>query len=229
VCVVDSGIDGGHPDVRGVARSVAVTSGDRGKPIVVEDEEPDLSGHGTACASLIRALAPGCELTSVRVLGAGGTGSGADLIAGIRWAVETGFDVVNLSLSTTRQRFRETLYDLADAAYFGGTMLVASAHNMPVESYPWRFSSVVSVASHAGESPMEFHYNAKPPVEFFARGADVEVAWPGSGRVRATGNSFATPHITGICALIRAKHPLLTPFQVKTVLHATASNVGGEQ
>src|SRR5207245_8517058 len=95
------------------------------------------------------------------------------------------------------------------------------------ESYPWRFSSVVSVASHDREDVFEFHYNPRPPAEFFARGADVDVAWPGGGHVRATGNSFATPHISGLCALIVAKHPQLTPFEVKTVLHATATNVGG--
>ena len=43
----------------------------------------------------------------------------------------------------------------------------------------------------------------------------------------ASGNSFDTPHVTGICALIRSKHPELTPFQLKSVLHLTSSNVGG--
>jgi subtilisin len=225
VCVVDSGVDAGHPEVGGIARAVAVTADGDGVPLIIEDEEPDLSGHGTACAGLIRSLAPACELTSVRVLGSEGTGRGADLIAGVSWAVAEGFDVVNLSLSTTRRQFAATLHDLADAAYFGRTLLIASAHNMPVDSYPWRFSSVVSVASHDREDPLDFHYNPHPPVEFFARGADVVVAWPGGGRIRATGNSFATPHISGVCALILAKHPELTPFEVKTVLHATASNL----
>src|SRR4029077_20125613 len=111
-------------------------------------EEPDVSGHGTACAGLIRAIAPACELTSARVLGSEATGRGADLIAGVRWAIAGGFDVINLSLSTTRREFAATLRELADDAYFRRTLFIASAHNMPVESYPWRFSSVVSVASH---------------------------------------------------------------------------------
>ena len=46
-----------------------------------------------------------------------------------------------------------------------------------------------------------------------------------AGRIRTTGNSFAAPHIAGIAALIRSKHPDLRPFQVKTVLWATAANV----
>jgi subtilisin len=53
----------------------------------------------------------------------------------------------------------------------------------------------------------------------------VEVAWSGGGTTRATGNSFAAPHVTGICALILAKHPELTPFELKSVLHLTANNV----
>jgi subtilisin len=224
VCVLDSGVDPTHPDVGSVARRVAITADEDDAPVVVEDVEADVSGHGTACAGVIRSLAPKCELTSGRVLGADATGRGADLIAGVRWAVSERFDVVNMSMSTTRARFAEVLHELADAAYFAGTLLVASAHNMPVVSYPWRFSSVVSVASHDREDPFEFHYNPQPPVEFFGRGANVEVAWPGGGRIRATGNSFATPHIAGLCALIRSKHPELTPFHVKTVLHATATN-----
>jgi subtilisin family serine protease len=228
VCILDSGVDGDHPSVGALADRALICVDDSaeepGVPVVSVDEEPDVSGHGTACASIIRSQAPGCEISSGRVLGPGGTGRGADLIAGVRWAVRERFDVVNVSLSTTRPQFVAALYELADAAYFAGTLLVASAHNMPVISYPWHFASVVSVGSHAGADPFEFHYNPEPPVEFFGRGEDVEVAWPGGGHIRASGNSFATPHIAAVCALIRAKHPQLTPFDVKAVLRATATN-----
>ena len=62
-------------------------------------------------------------------------------------------------------------------------------------------------------------------MEFFARGVDVEVAWLDGATARSTGNSFATPHMSGICALILGKHPELTPFQLKNTLYLTASNV----
>ncbi len=205
VCVIDSGVDGSHARVGPIAAAVSVNAGADGEPIVAADDAVDASGHGTACASVIRSLAPGCELTSVRVLREDGTGTGADLLAGLRWAVGQGFDVINMSLSTTRRQFLEALHDLADDAYFHRSAIVASAHNMPVDSYPWRFASVISVASHSLADPFAFHYNPAPPVEFFARGADVEVAWPGGGWIRATGNSFATPHLAGICALIAAR------------------------
>jgi subtilisin len=72
---------------------------------------------------------------------------------------------------------------------------------------------------------MRFHYNPEPPTEFLARGIDVELAWKSGGHMQGTGNSYAAPHIAGMSALIRSKHPELRPFQVKTVLWATAANV----
>jgi len=229
VCILDSGVELGHPRVGEVVRSVAVTLGEDGEPVVADDDAGDTCGHGTACAGIIRALAPECELYSVRVLGAGFTGSGPILLGGLRWAVEQGYDVINMSLSTTKRQFAEVLHELADTAYFNRTILVASAHNMPVESYPWRFSSVFSVGSHAEPDSLAFYYNPEPPVEFFARGVDVELAWTDGGTIRATGNSFATPHMSGLCALVLSKHPELTPFQLKSVLHLIADNVGGRR
>jgi subtilisin family serine protease len=59
-------------------------------------------------------------------------------------------------------------------------------------------------------------------VEFGARGVDVEVAWRDGGRIVATGNSFAAPHIAGLAALVLGKHPSASPFEVKAILAATA-------
>ena len=71
---------------------------------------------------------------------------------------------------------------------------------------------------------MGLAYNPRPPVEFGARGIDVEVAWAGGGSTVATGNSFAAPHVSGMVALLLGKHPHLTPFQVKSVLQAVSEN-----
>ena len=223
VAIVDSGVDPDHPLVGTVQQ--AVTIGDPDTVEVLPDTEGDLCGHGTACAGIVRSIAPDCEIVSVRVLGAGYTGSGPVLMAGLEWAVDEKFDLINMSLSTTKRQFSEFLHDLADDAYFNNTMIVASAHNMPVESYPWRFSSVLSVGSHDQKGPLTFFYNPDPPVEFFAPGLDLDVPWIGGSTLRCSGNSFATPHMTGICALILGKHPELTPFQLKSVLHGTATNV----
>jgi subtilisin len=227
VCILDSGVEEGHPRVGTVANAVAITVSEDGEPTATPDTEGDLCGHGTACASVVRALAPDAEIHSVRVLGAGFSGTGRTLLAGLRWAVEQGYEVVNMSLSTTKKQFGDVLHELADLAYFQRTVLVASAHNMPVESFPWRFSSVISVGSHEETDPLVFYANPDPPVEFFARGVDVELGWIGGTTIRATGNSFATPCISAIAALILSKHPQLTPFQLKTVLYLISTNVEG--
>jgi subtilisin len=227
VCILDSGVDPSHPSVGELESAVVMSVGEDDEPIATPDTEGDVSGHGTACAGIIRGIAPDVTLASVRVLGASFTGSGGILLAGLRYAIEQGFDVINMSLSTTKKPFASVLHELADSAYFKRTVLVASAHNMPVESYPWRFSSVISVGSHEEADPLAFFYNPSPPVEFFGRGVNVEVPWSGGRTLTVSGNSFATPHLSAICALILAKHPELTPFQLKSVLYLTASNVGG--
>ena len=227
VCILDSGVEPSHPLVGEISSAVSISVDEEGDPVADDDTEGDLCGHGTACAGVVRGLAPEVEIHSVRVIGAGFSGSGKVLVAGLRWAVEQGYDIVNMSLSTTKRSFGETLHELVDTAYFNHSILVASAHNMPVESYPWRFSSVVSVGSHEEDDSLVFYANPDPPVEFFARGVDVDVAWLAGGSIRATGNSFATPALSGIAALVLGKHPGLTPFQVKTVLYLISTNVGG--
>jgi len=224
VCVVDSGVERDHPLVGEVQGSYVVLKGEDGIRVEPTDTG-DTCGHGTACAGIIRRTAPDCELYSVRVLGERFSGTGDVLLAGLRWAVEQGFDVVNLSLSTTKERFAGELHALADDAYFGRTVIVASAHNTPVESFPWRFSSVISVGSHQQDDGELFLSNPAPPVEFFAPGQNVTVPWVGGATIRTTGNSFATPYLAGLAARVLAKHPLMTTFQLKNILYLAASNV----
>ena len=224
VAIVDSGIDAQHELVGGVQRAVTIERRED-EARVVPDTTGDVAGHGTACAGIVRSLAPRCELWSVRVLGPRAKGGATALLTGLRWAVQEGCEIVNLSLSTPKRETAALLHDIADDAYFGRTIFVASAHNLGIPSYPWRFSSVVSVASHDGQDPFEFMYNPHPPVEILARGIDIEVAWLDGARIIAAGNSFATAYVTGICALIMAKHPGLTPFELKAILRQTASNM----
>lgn len=226
VCVLDSGVDTAHPWVGPVERSLEVVDDPgTGQAVVAECAPHDPAGHGTACAGIIRSVARGAALTSVRVLGNGRGGSAGHLLTGLRWAIAEGFDVVNVSVCTTRREVRDELHELADDAFFHRSVLVAAAHNMPVRSYPWTYASVVSVASHDEPDPLRYYYNPAPPVEFHARGVRVPVARPGGRTSLGTGNSFAAPHIAGLAARVLGKHPWLTPFQLKSVLLLSASNV----
>lgn len=229
VAVVDSGIDAAHPAVGHVEGGVVIEpdSATGNGVRITEGPHEDLFGHGTACAGIIRRAAPDCELYSVRVLGARLTGKGAVFAAGLRWAIGNGMHVVNMSLSTPKQDHFGLFHEIADEAYFGNVMLVCAMNNVSAPSYPSQYSSVFSVAAHAGTDPTRFDYNPSPPVEFGAPGINVEVPWLAGGSIRATGNSFAAPCISGLIARILSAHPGLTPFEMKSILVALADNAAG--
>jgi subtilisin family serine protease len=225
VAVIDSGINADHPAIGGMVRGYVRVFDVDGRYQYDETPHTDQFGHGTACAGLVHKVAPEAELYSVQVLKPTGSGSGGALAAGVHWAIQNGMQVCNLSLGTTSREFYAALHDMADAAYFKNIILVTAANNVPQMSYPSLYAAVISVACNDEQDPFHFYFNPTPPVEFGAPGIDVPVAWQGGGYANMTGNSFAAPHITGIVALILAKHPGLNPYLVKTILHATAWNV----
>ena len=229
VAIIDSGVDNAHPAVGGAVRGWVEPVADAQGAITYNTApHEDVFGHGTACAGVIHRIAPEAELYSVRVLGAGLTGRAAIFAEGLRWAIDNGMQVVNLSLGTTIRDYFYLLHELVDRAYYRGTVLVTAANNMPVPSAPSLYAAVVSVACYDGATegdPLSFYCNPTPPVEFGAPGIDVRLAWLGGGYITGTGNSFAAPHMTGIVALLRSKHPHLTPFEAKTLLRALARNV----
>ena len=226
VAIVDSGVEGSHPAVGGALRASVRVELDGDDAAVVPDDAVDAVGHGTACAGIVHQLAPRAELLSVRVLGADNRGKGIAFAAGLGWAIEQGASVVNLSLSSRSDALYATLHELVDRAYFANTLLVCAANNVAVASYPSLFAAVVSVAAHDVRDPDVWFYNPRPPVEFGAFGLDVDVAWKDGARIVATGNSFAAPHIAGYATRIRAAHPAASPFEVKTILAATATPPG---
>jgi subtilisin family serine protease len=228
VAILDSGIEANHPAVGKVQRYLTIHEEADG---FIYDEQPhdDAFGHGTACAGIIRSIAPQCSLTSVKVLGPDLTGRGAMFIAGLRWVIESGAQVCNLSLSSSHAEFFGQLQQLTDSAYFKHLPLVCAPHNLPLPSYPSLFGVVLSVAASEERDPERLAYNPDPPVEFGAPGIDVEVAWRNGGTLTVTGNSFAAPHVSGLVARLLSKHPGLTVFQIKTVLRALATNVARDQ
>lgn len=227
VAVIDSGIEAGHPALEGCvdgSASVEFVEED-GEVVVRHGPHTDGFGHGTACAAIIHGFAPQARIASLKVLDGRLRSTGGVFHRALEWAIDEGFDVVNLSLGTVKRDWALPFYELCDRAYFSGTLLVTAANNVARPSFPSLFASVTSVACNLSDDPWRFHHNPEPPTEFLARGIDVEVAWRGGGTSRVTGNSYAAPHIAGLAARVVSKHPTLTPFQLKTVLWATSANV----
>lgn len=228
VAIIDSGIDADHPglgDCVDEASSVMFTTDADGDVQLIEGPHEDVFGHGTACAGIIHSLAPEAKLTSVRVLGEKLTAKAASFLAALNWAVDGQYEIVSLSLGTGKRDWALPFYDVCDRAYFSNSFLVTAANNMQRNSFPSLYASVTSVACNLSKDPRRFHWNPDPPTEFLAPGIDIDVLWMDGQNSVGTGNSYAAPHISGLAAQIKSKHPGLRPYQVKSVLMAMAANV----
>ena len=223
VAVVDSGIDTEHPDLKGKVKESVEAVAEDGRIDFRPSTSGDQAGHGTACAGIIASVAPDVELYSVKVLGPKASGSGDMFLVGLDYAIKQKFQVINLSLGTTKREFFAPLHELLDRAYQSGCIVVSAANNLPYPSYPSIFSSsVVSVVKRSGGDPFNFGYRYGQVIELVAPGVEVTTTWPGGGYRQLTGNSFACPYVVGVIALIKEAYPNLTPFQVKSVLYTIA-------
>lgn len=229
VAIIDSGVEDGHPLVGRVDRAIVVErdeSADDGVRFVDEPHD-DLYGHGTACAGIIRSLAPQVEIISIRVLSSNLKGSAFAFAHGLDWCIHNGVHVANLSLSTTNEDYAETFWELLDKAAYRRLLPVAALNNERKRSIPSEFAGVISVACAEGRDREKFWFNPNGPAEWGAAGIDVDIPWSGGGTINASGNSFAAPVIAGHLARIVGAHPGITPWQARTVLAALAENAAG--
>jgi subtilisin len=224
VAILDSGIDATHPDLSGRVVAAYGVNAEGDEPQITEHTSPanrDAFGHGTAVASIIARLAPNARLVDVQVLEPGNQGTAAALVAGLRLVTERRYRLVNMSLAATA-RFAPLLAELCERAYRQNQIVVASKRNMPYTDlgFPAEFSSCVSVDRDNFPTPYHIRYLDGSPIEYAAHGDEVVCATPGGGYTAKTGTSFATPTVTGLCALLLGVFPDLRSFELKTILKA---------
>ena len=240
VAVVDSGVDADHVDLVG-----QVLPG-----IDLVDETPDGAlpggtdavGHGTTVAALIAGrgddedgvigLAYNAKILPVRVLDENNRYDDARVVAeGIRWAVDHGADVINLSLGGTRHST-----DLAAAiqyAFDHDVVVVACAGNLDEETstvpnepwYPAREPGVVAVSGLDRNNRLWSGSLYGPEISLAAPATDVLGARPG-GYWRVQGTSFGAPLVSATAALIRSRWPSLSADEVVNRLLQTATDLG---
>ena len=235
VAVIDSGIDSGHPWFERAAISHRRVHQDGDRHRVVDDPRGgDSSGHGTACAGIVHRMVPAARVVSVRALGPDGRCSRDALIAALHHCVMERFDVVNLSLGIDVPRGAPLkiadhrpilrLYELADAAYTVGVVLVASGPNVrQFRTYPGRFKALIGVGRGAFDSWEQLQTDITQDHEILAPGTEILAPALGGGERRWTGTSFACPFVSAQVARIRAGSPGLSVEAVKAALHRRAS------
>lgn len=224
VAVVDSGIDQKHPKVGSVAGGVDISVHADGRIVYDVYNYTDRTGHGTACAGIIRKKAPDAKLFSVRIFDKWLSAPGDVLVSAIRWATRQRVDVVNLSLGTTDLAFREAIVDACRLAVDAGIILVAAEHNEGYECYPSVLPEAIGVGGGSIYEKYGFNYRPNERIECIARGDEQRVCWTGGRDILISGTSYAAAHITGIVALIKEAHPGANLDDVREILQANALN-----
>lgn len=204
VAVLDSGIDGSHPELN--AKVVM------GYDFVENDATPqDANGHGTHVAGIIAAetnnmtgvasLGWNTTLMIGRVLDANGNGSHAAIANAIYWATDNGAKVINLSLggSTGSQT-------LSDAVHYAAThdvVIVASAGNNgnTAANYPAYYGSTIAVAATDPSDRRASYSTYGLWVDMAAPGSQILSTLPG-GYGYASGTSMAAPMVSAAAALV---------------------------
>ncbi len=222
IVVVDSGVDAAHTVFAG--RPVAswqVVGGEA--PTVIEDDAGDVFGHGTAVASIVHRLAPGATIESLRVLGGDLRSQSRAVLAGLRWALDRRYDIINCSFGTTSRELAPHYKDFVDDAFCRGALVVAAGNNHDIRrtSYPASFPTVLST-DYGALAELAIARRAGQLVEFIAPGEAVRVAWKGGGWRENTGCSLAAAHLAGIVARIRGLRPGWNACQIKAALYALA-------
>ncbi len=233
VAVLDTGVDATHPDLRGRVLP--------GKSFVQgEFPDVDLVGHGTHVAGLIAAtrgdgvgiagVSSTVRILPVKVMGPGG-GSVFATLEGIRYAVDSGARVLNLSLSTERTEV-DPLFTLAIRhARKRGAVVVAAAGNVGGRvTAPANSPGALAIAAtrrDAFEDLASFSSRGEG-IFMAAPGQDIWSDFPGQ-RVRALhGTSAAAPAVSGAAASLFAMHPDWSAEQVEQALARAVVPLGGE-
>jgi subtilisin family serine protease len=250
VAVIDTGVDYTHSELvnnmwvnsREIAGNGRDDDGNgyvddyRGWDFANNDNNPlDQNSHGTHVAGTIAAarngvgstgVAYGARIMPVQVLAATGRGGSDAVAAGIRYAVDNGADIINLSLGS---RYPSIIASALSYANQMGVFVVASAGNdsESTPGYPARhsaeMSNVLSVGAHTStntHSSFSNYVGASGAVQIDAPGSSVYSTIPGNGYAFYNGTSMAAPHVTGVAALVLSANRNLTPSQLRQVLVA---------
>jgi serine protease len=233
VAVVDSGVDAHHVDLNGQVLP--------GLDLVdpQDDGDTDLVGHGTTVAALIAGkddddgvvgIAPKAKILPVRVLDQDNRYDDALVVAkGVRWAVDHGARVINLSLGGSGNS--APLAAALDYAFAKDVVVVACTGNASASPstgvwYPAREPGVIAVAGmeRDGDVLWAGSITGKETV-VTAPATQLVGARPG-GYWRVQGTSFAAPMVSGTAALIRSRWPTMPAGEVINRIIKTAKDRG---
>jgi thermitase len=231
VAVLDSGITAGHPDLAGHLLP--------GFDFVGNDNNPaDDFGHGTAVAGVIAAsgnngsgvagIAFGCSLLPVKVVDSSGFAAYSTVAQGIRFAVDQGARIINLSVAGSASSI--TMQEAINYAWERNVIVVAAAGNNGTAElqYPAACEHVLAVSATEPDDSR---------AAFSAYGNHIGLSAPGENiwtTQRDLGNpygvwrgtSFSSPLVAGAAALVASANVSLSNTQIVSLLEESADDLG---
>ena len=256
VAVLDTGIDRFHSDL---SHAIWRNPGERARDGIDNDgngfiddvfgwnfasnnnNTTDANAHGTHVAGIIASARNGvgstgiaydAKIMPVRILSSSGYGDNVDVAKGIRYAVDNGADIINLSFAGTYSP--SILSSLRYAASHNVFVAAASGNSGALTpSYPAKFSSqlsnVLSVGAHDAQnirSSFSNRVGSSNAVQVDAPGRKIYSTVPGNRFALYKGTSMSTPHAAALAALALSSNQNLTAGQLReTIVNGAVKSI----
>jgi subtilisin family serine protease len=237
VAILDTGVCAGHSALAGsvLPSGMDFVDGDADpsdEANGLDDDQDgwidDGAGHGTMVAGIVHLVAPGADLLPVRVLDDEGRGLTFDVAKGIRYAVDQGARVLNVSLGLDCES--EVIARELERAESCGVSIVAAAGNENQEDpalYPARSAESLSIAAVDSMDVKSDFSNFHATVALSAPGSGILAPFHDGGYALGAGTSFASPFVAGAAALVRSTNPALDKGEVDAVVASAVVDIYG--
>jgi subtilisin family serine protease len=258
IAIIDDGVDYNHPalsnNIWNNTREIANNGIDDDKNGFIDDalgwnfvdnnndpNDRSFDGHGTHVAGIaaangdeIKGVAFNAKIMPIKVLGSEG-GSDVNIAKGIRYAINNGAKVINLSLGGDSPILAPELIEAFQVAKQAGVAIVVAAGNerqsggaiKPGNPALFAAAQDLGIAAGAIDNGRFLFEDSNPAGTqrlnyLVAPGVTIRSTLPGGGYGLLSGTSMATPHIAGTIALMLSANPNLTVDQIEDILTTTA-------
>ncbi len=258
VAIIDTGMDFAHVDGGNIWTNSAEVNGrpgvdDDGNGFVDDihgwdfvnndNNAQDDNGHGTHVAGIVNAkannkegiagVAPDAQIMALKVLNAAGSGFISNVIKAIKYAVNKGAQVINLSLGALKKYLSsidlKNFQSAVDSAKKKGTIVIAAAGNDAIDTSlaaPGGLDNVIAVGAVDSADKRASFSNKNP--DLAAPGVMIGSLKLGGGYVYMSGTSMASPYAAGVAALLKSLNPKWTYDDIYTRLTRSSTDLGSK-
>lgn len=225
IAVIDSGIDAGHPELKGAIAEEFDALGSKEGPHV----------HGTGIAGVLVAharlmgSAPLAKILAIRAFGAAAGGASSTsfvILKSLDCAASHGARIVNMSFAGPKDPVVER--GVAASATRGMVLVAASGNAGPKSPplYPAANPNVIAVSATDADDKLFAASNRGAHIAIAAPGVDIFLPAPEGKYQMTSGTSFSAAYVSGLAALVLERNPALKPEELRTILTKTARDLG---